>query len=277
MASLLAHQTEPVCLWLFLKGFSRSEIQQVKKTGGDAEIRLVDIDLSPYLGFRALGGSHVPYARLSLPALVPVERLLYLDADVLCLTNLIALWNTNLGDAPAAMKLSGPMDDFESEWKIHQAEGYAPTDPYYNSGVLLMDLKRWREQKVTDRCLAFGKKYARFLYTADQACLNGAASRDIYELDRKWNTPLHPATVPLPEKIPPAIYHFVGSPKPWEILAFLVHRSFPLFYHYLRKSAGTGSLWRNYLNPENFKRLRRLLPAYQLAWRDRHQSALPQK
>ena len=60
-------------------------------------------------------------------------------------------------------------------------------DPYYNSGVLLVDLKQWREQEIQKKLLGFWKSKGGKLFASDQDVINGTLKGQIHTLMPRYN------------------------------------------------------------------------------------------
>ena len=165
--------------------------------------------------------------RLLLGELLPPEldRVLYLDVDTLVAAPLNALCEANLGG-----HVIGAIRDSGSPWAAGIAGapwrelGLDPATPYFNSGVLLIDLRLWRAQSIGRACLDLLRRVKPVW--GDQDALNTVLAGKWFELDRRWNlqTPeltgnslswaLWRADVETAEKNP-ALYHYNGWDKPW--------------------------------------------------------------
>lgn len=114
-------------------------------------------DLNNYFDFEfdSSGWPPVTLARLVIDKLLPieVEKVLYLDSDVIVRRDLSDLWNLDIKDNVLAMSIE-PTVDKERKSKIG-LENY----PYYNAGVMLMDLKKWRDTKACQRIFDFFKSF----------------------------------------------------------------------------------------------------------------------
>lgn len=158
-----------------------------------------------------------------LPELMPrsVERVLFLDVDLLVLDDIRELWETDLdgrvfGAAPdaAVPKCSGARG--VTGWR----ELGIPEDAtYFNCGVLLIDLARWRERELTRRIHDYLRKSERvdFLH---QGAMNAVAWNDWRPVDRRWNllASLDGRSYQFPDRSEwrnPGIVHFAGRMKPW--------------------------------------------------------------
>jgi lipopolysaccharide biosynthesis glycosyltransferase len=161
------------------------------------------------------------YLRLFLPQLLPsrVDRLLYLDADVLVNGDLAALWDVPLGDAPLAAVRDNLARSMGYEGGV---PGAGPevrgSAPYFNSGVLLMNLPAWRRLEITDRCLRYLVEHRDRLRFPDQDALNLVCYDRWVRLKSIWNDTIlwwlkadDHATVRQSVRIT----HFVGPVKPW--------------------------------------------------------------
>ena len=79
--------------------------------------------------------------RLFAPQVLPgtVKKALYLDCDTIVCQSIRPLYETGLGDALVGMVMEPTVYR-----EMKESIGLGKDDPYYNSGVLLMDLDRWR-------------------------------------------------------------------------------------------------------------------------------------
>lgn len=162
------------------------------------------------------------YLRLFLPGLLPegIDRLLYLDSDVLVNGDLAPLGNLPLGDAPVAAVRDGLARSMGYEGGIPGAGSHIRgSAPYFNSGVLVMNLPVWRESTVTERCLDYLVEYADELRFPDQDALNLVCYDRWLRLNSIWNDTVlwwlkadDHATVRQSVRIT----HFLGPNKPWQ-------------------------------------------------------------
>ncbi|MBV1855317.1 glycosyltransferase family 8 protein [Catellatospora tritici] len=161
------------------------------------------------------------YLRLLLPDLVDGPgRLLYLDSDVQVCGELGPLWQLPLADAPLAAVRDAFTDRFDMWGGIPGAGPQHPGDaPYFNSGVLLINMDRWRELRVTERCLAYLAEYGGSLRFPDQDALNLVAFEQWLRLPPRWNHMcsylLEPMTPGQRAAQDVRVMHFAGPRKPW--------------------------------------------------------------
>lgn len=123
------------------------------------------------------------YARLFLSELIPekVDRILYMDCDMIVCDSLIELWNTDL----QGKILGAVQDDVNDRTKV--AVGLLPHDPYLNSGLLLVNLSDWREQKMDEACLSFINQHEGNVIHHDQGVLNGVLKDKWYRIPLNYN------------------------------------------------------------------------------------------
>lgn len=163
------------------------------------------------------------YYRIAIPNLLKTtDRAIYLDCDMVVLENIECLWEMDLGtNLLAAVEDAG----FHDRLKIMGIS--CQSDKYFNSGMMVMDLKKWREEKISEQAFQFIKTYPHLLRFHDQDTLNAILHDRWLELHPRWNAQTY---VMLKEKQHPtvtgrlkwqearenpAIVHFCGSKKPW--------------------------------------------------------------
>jgi lipopolysaccharide biosynthesis glycosyltransferase len=154
--------------------------------------------------------THTAYARLFLDRLLPdeVERCIYLDCDVVVRRDVEELWNTPLDGHTLGAVDNSPWEDSGG----HQKRLGLREALYFNSGVLLIDLRRWRETGVRQRSLTVAERMGDRLILHDQDALNGALEGDWLPLPRCWNRRVTEPDLPADS---PVVFHYMGWPKPW--------------------------------------------------------------
>lgn len=160
------------------------------------------------------------YTRLWVEEFFPnnVNRVLYLDADIVVVGSVAPLWSASLGGA-----LLGAVDIPGSDQGV-KLLGLKDEDGYFNAGVLLINLEQWRAIRAQEIVIDYIRKNPdRILYDQDalNACFHGCTKR----FDYRWNViwPFYREPIPLPlergeiEAIrrEARIIHFNGGSKPW--------------------------------------------------------------
>jgi lipopolysaccharide biosynthesis glycosyltransferase len=188
-------------------------------------------------------GSLAVYLKLVIPDILPagIDKALFIDSDAVVINQLIDLWQTNLeGKSLAAV----------SEHRICSLDHGHEPGQYFNSGVMLIDLARWRNTEIISRGLDFARNNPHRLRHWDQDVLNNVFQGEWLTLQDRWNAcphlfGLNKAYDLSPENLTtseqeaihsPAIIHFAGGGalKPWH--AGCQH---PYRQHYLDAKAKT--------------------------------------
>jgi lipopolysaccharide biosynthesis glycosyltransferase len=185
--------------------------------GSTASIHWVPVDLAKYQKLSTLSyASKMTFARLEIPGLLPssISRVLYLDADLLVLDGIEQIIHTDLhGNIVGAV-----VDGLDAQIKSKTAglERLPHVGQYFNAGVLLIDLDRWREEQITERALQYLNENPSTPY-ADQDALNVVCDGRWKSLDQRWNFQNCRDTLIANTGLAarPGIVHFVMSAKPW--------------------------------------------------------------
>ena len=166
------------------------------------------------------------YYRLLAPHLLPgdLDRILYLDPDTLVINALRPLWETNLnGNLFAAASHTGVTEIANNVNRLR----LGTDSDYFNSGVLLMDLKLGREKILPEDVFSYFSEHSASLLLPDQDILNAMYGNQIWEVDdavwnydaRNYNSYLLRSSgkADLDWVIAhTAILHFCGRTKPWK-------------------------------------------------------------
>ena len=133
--------------------------------------------------------SYEAYARLLLPEIFPkLEKIIYLDADMIILNNLNLLEDIDLESNPIAAVTdinNNSVKIFEYLFKLKNVKSY------FNSGVLVMNLKKLREENFTEKSLEFISSTSVSYKFFDQDILNYFFHNRYLKLDYRWNVQLY--------------------------------------------------------------------------------------
>lgn len=120
-----------------------------------------------------------PYFRLLIPHLFPeLSKAVYLDGDILVRGDLGELFECDMNGYPLAA-----CDDVSATKHMKRLG----LKSYFNSGVLLMDLEKWRRENLFDRCMNCLEKERGRLLFEDQDTINVAMVKKIHCLSITWN------------------------------------------------------------------------------------------
>lgn len=184
------------------------------------DLRVVEFDMAgAFDGLRLdAGRTDVVYLRLMLPPALADDysRILYLDSDIHVQGgDLSALMDVGLGG-----RILGAVRD-NTQWRtpLRRPEQFRrlglPTAPYFNAGVMLIDVPAYVEERLMDRCVDLGRRESAQMIRHDQNLYNAVLQGDWAELSPVWNwqytskSRLHEAMAD------PHIVHFIGGAKPW--------------------------------------------------------------
>lgn len=126
------------------------------------------------------------YSRLFLSSLIPknINKIIYLDCDTLILNSLKPLWQINIDNYLGAGVLA--LNGLYS----HKKEiGLKKDDPYINSGMILINLEKWRtdnlEEKFIETILKFSENKVE--YGQDQGIINAVMKDEMLVVNPKYN------------------------------------------------------------------------------------------
>ncbi len=158
------------------------------------------------------------YLRLALPMALAADydRILYLDSDIFVQGgDFAALLAVDLGGHAV-----GAVRD-NIQWRTPNRRPAQfkrlglPTAPYFNAGVLLMDVARCNATDLLGRCLDLGRRERARMIRHDQNLYNAVLQGDWAELGAIWNWQYSWAARLFEAMRSPHIVHFIGTLKPW--------------------------------------------------------------
>lgn len=173
--------------------------------------------------------SRAMYYRLLAAQYLPedMDRILYLDPDILVINPIRPLYETEMGGFLYAACIHKGIVNISKPINHIRLSAYE-TEGYYNSGMLLMNLRAIREAVLAEDVFAYVKKNRQLLVLPDQDILNGLYGDRIMPLDESlWN--YHAGKyreyciASAGEKDMnwvmrnTAILHFCGKRKPWHL------------------------------------------------------------
>jgi len=122
------------------------------------------------------------YYKMFFPLLVPdrVGKLIYLDTDMLVIGDLKSLFEMNLDN----YALGAVFDNYV---KIQPEIGIIEEDKYFNSGMLLFNVPRWKELKLSEKAINFLAQYPEKIKFVDQCALNAVCVGHWLRLPMKYN------------------------------------------------------------------------------------------
>ena len=155
------------------------------------------------------------------------DRAIYIDSDLIVRTNIRNLWEVDLNNYALLA-----VEEFKHRRKNYKCLGISIEEPYFNSGVLVFNLNRWRQESITDKIIEYSIENSDCITMPDQDPLNAVLKGEWKELDLRWNVVssffYHDDWADSPRNMAlwdqrkvlineAYIYHFAGGSKPWQI------------------------------------------------------------
>ena len=162
------------------------------------------------------------YYRLQIASLLPkdVDKVIYLDCDILVLKSLKDLFLENIDNY-----FAGACEDVW-EYNLHNMF-------FINAGVLLINLKLWRQEQIEQKLIDYAIKNK----VNDQIVINYVLTGKIKPLDLKYNLQNSAYLYVYTHRLKYAnesallksldnvyIIHYIGQLKPWKSITFLGDR-----------------------------------------------------
>lgn len=224
----------------------------VAKTGfPDAKITWLDAPIERIADFKLAHRytTCLTFARLLIAELLPVTaaKAIYLDCDIVVNEDIGELWDIDLeGKSLFAVRDSIGVVSHPGGLLNYRELGIPAGAHYFNAGVLLMNLKKWRECKINERLFRYLWDHHAVIQKADQEALNAVLWDDWGEMDYRWNWQIVWRRYRLgiatrewvPEDTRKSIVHFITAEKPW--LPGCDYPEKTYFFKYLDKTEWAG-------------------------------------
>ena len=154
------------------------------------------------------------YYRIFIPSLFPdMKKCVYIDCDTVLCEDIANLYDTDLGSFPLAAVADESVPPIPAFCDYVMGWVGVDADKYFNSGVLVMNLEKMREEKIEEKFLFLLGKYNFETVAPDQDYLNFLCKDKVLYLPARWNK--QPNKVLLADGDSPALIHFNMFDKPW--------------------------------------------------------------
>lgn len=235
--SVLQHASCPEnVVFHFLASHRRAELRRtIVSTFPYLNFRLYHFDASLVKGkisssIRRALDQPLNYARIYLADLLPtgVRRIIYFDSDLIVVDDVAKLWAINLGPhvlgAPEYCHANFTSYFTGKFWSdpgfFRSFKGRRPC--YFNTGVMVIDVERWREGRYTEKLEAWMRiqKRVRIYELGSLPPFLLVFAGDVRGVEHRWNQhglggdnlhglcrDLHPGPV--------SLLHWSGKGKPW--------------------------------------------------------------
>lgn len=187
--SLLAHNSDAkIVIYVIDNGISCENKEKLQKTVACFPLSQIQwIDFSEWSEKLTLNMqwpiSQSAYGRLFIGSMLPdsASKCLYLDCDIIICDELADLWYSDMGEHTIAAVQDTVNATTKNSVGLHSSERY------FNSGVLLINLEKWRDNNTEQACLDFIKQHHGSVTHHDQGVLNGLFHQDVSILPLKYN------------------------------------------------------------------------------------------
>lgn len=231
--------TSPLNIILFSDELTASDQSLISKTYNKLKknhqhFTIKEAPKMKIAGANALVGNFTAYGRLFLGELLPkTERVLYLDSDIIINLDINDVFDQMIGNTMLYVSGVGNRN-WSLDRKLYEKANLKMDELCFNSGILGINLKKWRDENAYQKCIKTIEKFPNQFLSADQAVLNVTFYDDFKVLPENINIG---ASCDYVKEFSVGIYHFVGLPKPWHPLMKKHHKNYFMWERYIKQSA----------------------------------------
>lgn len=189
---------------------------------GDVKIEFVGLNDTVFRKYRLKTHvSSAAYAKIYISEIIEVDKVIYLDCDVLVNADISHLWS-HFEEDVIVKAVWNPFYDYDNHYL-----GISGNQRTFNSGVMLLNLALMREYNAASRLKEFLDRYHDKTKLHDQAAFNAVFKAQWKELDYGWNYQVsmilnHYNRLGMSKNryfslySDPKIIHFTSNSKPWQ-------------------------------------------------------------
>ena len=224
--SLLTNNKDlPFNIYIISSGLSKKNMNNILYLSNRYDCEVHNITISDNL-FVELATSKPfypkgTYYRLLIPELINEEKVLYLDSDIVVNGSIRNLYNEELGDYYVCA-IEDPGFDRHQQLKMN------PDSVYFNSGMMLINLSKWKRDSIQKKVINFIENNQDAIWFPDQCGLNSVINGQWKKVslkynqqssifsdgfEKKFNCFSHNELQEAKER--PIIIHYTGGSKPW--------------------------------------------------------------
>lgn len=245
IASILANAEKDTnfAFYLFDNGITDTTKSKLKTVEND-HVKIIFVDVSGITNEMSKLKqcvkhiSKASYLKFFMADLLPdIDKLLYLDCDLIVKTSLNELYDTDLKS-----NLIAAVEDVGYTYWCKHNEELKLKFLCMNSGVMLVNCDLWRKEKLSDKLVACAQDHDKVGFGQDQPVLNFVLRDRVLFLPFKWNVqdtffrdeielqnrPERTEIDAIKEN--PGIIHYTFVRKPWNDFAVVRARDFWEFY-----------------------------------------------
>lgn len=250
LISLLENNQEQFFkIYIINGGIPIQIFKKIEATVKGRSCRLVNITVDDVFFNKLIVNHHFTkanYYRLLIPQFIQEDIVLYLDADIVVNGSIENLFKEKIEDYYIGA-VENPGFSRHSELKMN------PSSSYFNSGVMLMNLKKWKKDDLADRVIDFVENNPTVIKFVDQCGLNAVIDGNWKKLPLKFNQQSFIFRENFDDALDcfsfeeisdakqnPVIVHYTGTSKPWHLKN--KHPCKNLYLRYLRMTPYKYSL-----------------------------------
>lgn len=191
------------------------------------------------------------YYRLLIPDILEnLNKVIYLDCDLIVNYDIQFLWDLDIENKAiaAVTEMNKKALYVSSPWglKLYKKLHIPEKNKYFNAGVLIMNLKKWRKYSYAAKMFNYLEENREFILWHDQDALNAILWNDWFELKPQWNvmsafygyrswsdSPFSEMEYNQIKNKPYIIHYTNGKDKPWK--KECNHPKKTLYYLYMEK------------------------------------------
>lgn len=205
-----------------VKSTNKKKLEEIVSIYGNKyELNWLNTNLNQFSGLPDFWyDSKVNYARLLLPKLLDIDKVVYTDIDILHFKDISELWNINSEDKAALVCREITISVIKNDCPRCKEEDLDPDAPYFNNGLMLINLDYWRKHQISKKIIDYLNKYPDACRFHEQSAMNVVLHNQFFLLDQSWNVQSHREAFQLEKDFDKLYnfcinYHFVTSFKPW--------------------------------------------------------------
>ncbi len=228
----------------------------IQRYAQNVSFHQINIDSINHFGVHA-HVSLATYYRIIVFSLLPdyVDKALYLDLDLLVVKDISFLYNLDIEN-----KLLGVVPEVDEMISQKKILNIPDEKIYFNAGVMLVNIKKWKDEKWTEKVIEYINMNPEKIEFWDQDALNALCYDECIYMDKKWNMQAGFFQKKYKDNfVKTVIIHFTGSSKPWQYMNKHIYKK--IYYQYLKKTD-----FKNYTPPDksigNFFRKYKLMPKF---------------
>jgi lipopolysaccharide biosynthesis glycosyltransferase len=225
-------------IYIINGGIKSQAFNKIETVTTGFKCKLVNIKIDDGVFERLITGHHFTkanYYRLLMPEFIQEDKILYLDSDIVINGSIDYLYKEDVsGFYICAVENPG--------FNRHEELRMNPLSGYFNSGIMLINLKKWKEDGLANKVIEFVENNPTAIEFVDQCGLNAIINGRWKKLKLKYNQQsviyeedylekynCFPVGDLIEAKSNPVIVHYTGSSKPWHFI-----NKHPYKYLYLK-------------------------------------------